>query len=56
MKTRTVVGLAILAAGAVLGGCNTVSGVGQDIQDASSATKKAITGSDSSPKTDSNNK
>ena len=56
MKMRAMVALVFLAAGAVLGGCNTVSGVGQDIQDASSATKKAITGGDSSPKTDSNNK
>lgn len=44
---RAVIVLALLAGSACLVACNTVSGAGQDLKDASDATKKAITGDDS---------
>lgn len=44
---RAAIALALLAGSACLVACNTVSGAGQDLKDASDATKKAITGDDS---------
>ncbi len=43
---RVLLPLVLLAA------CNTVSGAGQDLKDASDATKKAITGDDSKSTTE----
>ena len=56
---NTAIRLAALAlvslAGITLTGCSTVKGAGQDLQDASSATKSAITGEKDQPKSDSKN-
>ncbi|MFO0835506.1 MAG: hypothetical protein U0638_11085 [Phycisphaerales bacterium] len=43
---RAALALTLLAGAALLSACNTVSGAGQDLKDASDATKKAITGDD----------
>lgn len=42
------IALALLAGSVFLSACNTVSGAGQDLKDASDATKRAITGDSSS--------
>ena len=49
---RTALALTLLAGAALLSACNTVSGAGQDLKDASDATKKAITGDDSKSTTE----
>ncbi len=51
-RIRAAVALALITGSAVLAACNTVSGAGQDLKDASEATRKAITGDDSKPTTD----
>lgn len=48
-RIRAAVALALITGSAVLAACNTVSGAGQDLKDASEATRKAITGDDSKP-------
>jgi predicted small secreted protein len=42
MKTRTKISLALLALAAVMAGCQTVKGVGKDIQYAGEKTEEAI--------------
>ncbi|NUQ52767.1 MAG: hypothetical protein HUU19_08735 [Phycisphaerales bacterium] len=49
---RAALALTLLAGSALLAACNTVSGAGQDLKDASDATKKAITGDDSKSTTE----
>ena len=49
---RAAIALALLTGAALLSACNTVSGAGQDLKDASDATKKAITGDDSKSTTE----
>ncbi|MBL8759708.1 MAG: entericidin EcnA/B family protein [Phycisphaerae bacterium] len=49
---RAAIALALVAGSALLAACNTVSGAGQDLKDASEATKKAITGDDSKSTTE----
>lgn len=49
---RAMIALTLLTGSACLGACNTVSGAGQDLKDASEATKKAITGDDSGSTTE----
>ncbi len=49
---RAALAMTLLAAAALLSACNTVSGAGQDLKDASEATKKAITGDDSTSTTE----
>lgn len=49
---RAMIALTLLAGSACLVACNTVSGAGQDLKDASDATKKAITGDDSKSTTE----
>lgn len=49
---RAAIALTLLAGAALLSACNTVSGAGQDLKDASDATKKAITGDDSKSTTE----
>ncbi len=49
---RAAIALALVVGSALLAACNTVSGAGQDLKDASDATKKAITGDESKPTTE----
>jgi predicted small secreted protein len=51
-RIRAAVALALIAGSAVLAACNTVSGAGQDLKDASAATKKVITGDESKSTTE----
>lgn len=57
MKLTTRRAAACLAAALTLGlaGCNTVSGLGEDLRSASDATRQAFAGDDEQPKTNSTN-